>query len=391
MTAALNVVALLGGTLGMLPLLSSLFAPPADQVTTVRIAVGASADLSSSLSGNTPGVALWDFNGRAIGATPGSSNVILQGNTVTVTIEPNVTIGNIQPEYMSITNGGDDALCIALLTVTFPNGLGQSSFSGDVGKICGAPWYPSSELFGPQSNSPACVWIDRNDSNGLKYQGFGVHLSDFFNVPAKANEYNQNHDTMCLSGPRFRMYEKITTKDPILFFDPPIDMNPDSSDANLADVINNPGKLTEPQWSLLPLECEPGVTSNPQCTPIIQDRAINKRIPTPTSNRTSIFMEGHLVVSSFQGHSAQEVCESTTSRGPDFVSLQEGFHCDMTTRLITPVCSGNTTTCCFDLTAHMMRPCGVIRGSTAAISGSAKKYDHVHQWTPPNNGTSSKT
>lgn len=56
-----------------------------------------------------------------------------------------------------------------------------------------------------------------------------------------------------------------------------------------------------------------------------------------------------LVVSSFAGHNATKLCESETSRGPDFVSLSEGLFCDMDTREVMPLCGDDIDTECFHL------------------------------------------
>lgn len=58
-----------------------------------------------------------------------------------------------------------------------------------------------------------------------------------------------------------------------------------------------------------------------------------------------------LVVSSLPAHSADELCRHPTSRGPHFVSLAEGTHCNMDTREVLPLCTDGLTTGCFDLEA----------------------------------------
>lgn len=59
----------------LIPILFSLSAPKKDdQTTAVRMVLGETlGDLSASLSGNVPGVALWDERGRSIGIIPGTS------------------------------------------------------------------------------------------------------------------------------------------------------------------------------------------------------------------------------------------------------------------------------------------------------------------------------
>lgn len=83
------------------------------------------------------------------------------------------------------------------------------------------------------------------DSIGIPHQGFGIHLADFGSGLSKAlaESFVANHDLMCRSGPRFRMYVNIIIEDPILIFDPPLEYNPDGTDVDPSKVIGNPGKL----------------------------------------------------------------------------------------------------------------------------------------------------
>jgi hypothetical protein len=66
---------------------------------------------------------------------------------------------------------------------------------------------------------------------------------------------------------------------------------------------------------------------------IITKRADDK----PAHNDT------RLVISSIGSHNATELCQSRTSRGPDFVSLSDGLHCDMATRQVRPICQNTGT------------------------------------------------
>ena len=95
-------------------------------------------------------------------------------------------------------------------------------------------------------------------------------------------------------------------------------------------------------------------------------------------------MEGHLVISPYAQDSAQEVCGSSTSKGPDFVSLQDGFHCDMTTRELTPICSEQVGVNCFDTEVSQMRASGSMRGATRARSVRHKQYHSIHRWGQSN-------
>src|ERR1700738_3356157 len=47
---------------------------------------------------------------------------------------------------------------------------------------------------------------------------------------------------------------------------------------------------------------------------------------------------GKLITSTHPSHSAIGLCDSDTSRGPDFVSHHEGMYCDMETKQAYPLC-----------------------------------------------------
>lgn len=90
-----------------------------------------------------------------------------------------------------------------------------------------------------------------------------------------------------------------------------------------------------------------------------------KRSPKPKNEFTN------LVVSRMVSN-ATALCESATSRGPDFVSEHEGVYCDMQTRDTLPVCTGNSKTDCFDLESNAMqkRDGSVVR----------KRYSSIDVW-----------
>jgi hypothetical protein len=68
----------------------------------VKLVLGSTlGDLSSSLPGNVPGVALWDERGRSIGTTPGTSEILGEGNFVNIQVVANSEVGNIRPSSIS--------------------------------------------------------------------------------------------------------------------------------------------------------------------------------------------------------------------------------------------------------------------------------------------------
>jgi hypothetical protein len=202
-------------------------------------------------------VALWDRLGRSVGTTVASSRKLPEGNFHDIQVVADGAVGNVPAEYLSISSGGNDAICVVGVTVTFPGG-DKAGWTADIAAACpntGAFIFPSAlQIAAPdqQGNSdvnqtPHCVWIDRDESNGIPHQGFGVHLPDFGNrvTASQADAYFANTDLMCQSGPRFRIYRQLRAENPILISKPPLAYDDEGKDADPSKVINNPGVFAE--------------------------------------------------------------------------------------------------------------------------------------------------
>ena len=215
--------------------------------------------------------------------------------------------------------------------------------------------------------------MDRQDgSNSLHFQGFGVHLTDFVNSDALSRQYDTNTASMSQSGPRFRMYEQLNTEDSILVFKSPLEYNEDGSDADVSKVIDNPEAMGDLNMALQNAVCSREAFGG-GCPQKIRRKA----------KRDGQFLQGHPVVSAYVQHSAQEVCESGTSIGPDFVSVNEGLYCDMAEKQLWDVCSQNITQSCFDTSQSQMRGSNLrIRGTSWNSTRTAPSnfYHTMHRW-----------
>lgn len=338
--------------------------------------------MSDTLGGNTPGVSLWTARGEAIGGQFGSRHIVQDATPISYSISGNSSLGDRQApaEYISITNGGDDAVCVSYVQVVEPTTQNTHMFLGEIGYGCHVDWYPS--ILTIANVMPKCIWLDRNRSNGLRYQGMGIHLPSFSNSDDSskqglAQQYKANVDSMCKSGPRFKMYETINGEDPILYFDPPFtedDFNADGSDKDLKKIINNPGKMTAINWDLAGKACE----SHAGC-PHLKDEI--KHNPNNFKRQVKAPWDpDHLVVSHFEAHSAEEVCNSENSRGPDFLSMKEMKYCHMDTKTLWDVCSSASATCCFDVETQLMRACGYRVQGVSRTSIPSKRYNRVSHW-----------
>ena len=386
---ALNVIFLGLSVLGVVPILESLIngAKGPQYVITVGIGEGDTSTDPASYGGNTPGVSLWTGTGEAIGGALGSKKIQGAGSSYTVSVNGNSSLGNGQApaEYISVTNGGDDAICVAYVSVTEPTGT-KRLFMGETGFTCNIDWFHSTALIGTQR--PKCIWIDRDHSNGLRFQGMGIHLPSFSNSndptagQGLAAEYQNDTDTMCKSPPRFKMYESINTEDPILFFFPPFtedSFNDDGSDKDISKIINNPGRKTDINGDLANQACE-----NSGCPHIIGQ--IDQNPNTNKRQAKAPWASDQLIVSHYDEHSAMELCNSEYSRGPDFVSKTEMKYCDMDTKTAWDVCSSSSATCCFDLDTQRMRPCNYGAHIKARTIVPNKTYNKVNHWGAEDSG-----
>ena len=361
------------GSIVLTPLLENLIPqPPVHATTSVSIGIGLCATTADSCGGNTPGVTLWNERGQFIGETSGTSQIHPDDQPISILVEGRDSVGN-DVAYVSVTNGGDDAICINLISVADSVGV-PKSLSGDVFFTCGADWFPSSQVIDNEGSTPKCVWLDRNASNGLRFQALGFHTGSFGNFQALSAQYNQHPDSMCKSGPRLRMYTSLTTEDPILIFQPPITFNADGTDVDMSKIIGNPGVNAETAREDLLFTADKNYAR--RAVPLSGTVQAN-------STAAGTFVQGQVVISALEKHSAKEVCESSTSRGPDFVSLHEGQHCDMTTRTLYDVCSSTKLDCCFDAQTSQMRSCASSvrrRDVLSARSVPVKDYHTTHKW-----------
>ncbi|KIW89103.1 uncharacterized protein Z519_09955 [Cladophialophora bantiana CBS 173.52] len=163
MPQVFDVLRIAASFVSLAPFLSNLIAPSdTKDDTSVRIVLGSSVDGAASFSENTPEVPLWDFNSSAIGFTDGTCYILPQGNFVDIAVEPFGAAGNIQAAYISLSNGGNDVICTAVLSVTFPDGA-VAGFSTNVAAACGAFW---SNINTPVLEDPASAEINYSNVSG---------------------------------------------------------------------------------------------------------------------------------------------------------------------------------------------------------------------------------
>ena len=299
---------------------------PKTESTQVQIGIGSGVD---NTGGSVPHVALWDQGGNRIGQSYGDANGHWDSGTLNeIDVEHKQNGGKkAQPEYLQVVAWEGDGICISMVSVT-SNGA-QWGWTGDMAKMCGGDWFPSTYMLGDGTDTPSCIWIDSDHTNGIRAQGFSLHMPDFAQRDGRKMALEDTPETNCKSGPRQTFwYDRLPDQQPD-FFKPPLKYTPDGGDVDTKRVVTR-------KADLYPFPPRP-------------------RHKRDIMKRSANLKEGHIVISDFPAHSAKEVCEHPTSLGWDFVSTVEGIYCDITAREWWPLCSDKVKTGCFDLDKREMR------------------------------------
>lgn len=402
--AALNIVVLgITGILS-LPAITSFFAAPVPDQILINIGVGATNSLSpnGNPGGNCPSVALYDVNGNQLGFADCSDSSITDGGSQQLSISgAEGSSASETPEYIQLYATGDNAVCIAWFTTTSSASDGGDfrSWNGATAQFCGLPWYPSTAQFPGVATpyQPPCFWMS---SDGRFVDGFSARLTDFFFPGSSGSQANEtavqwanNPNTLCHAPARQQFYNSTGTCIP--FYPSGLDVvnQKDSngfdvdfiaiessftmtcSDAGIPfnnvdlaqetviqpdtsvqpDITIPAGVTLQSSLNLGPLRRSVPTTSAPNtpqtitASPLLpvppkrehREPILNRRVEKRAEQPHAWCEENQLVISSYSGHSAIEVCESASSWGPDFVSLAEDIFCDMCTRQAYHLCGGN--------------------------------------------------
>ena len=162
--------------------------------TQVRLYTGWDPRVGEDWGGNHPGISLWDEDGRYIGHENGNSKIVNENSYVDLVVPHKKELEGVSAGYISISNGGNDAICIAQIDMAFPDGT-LAQWGGDMAMYCankglGAQVFPSKHAIGKERLQPWCVWIDRDGSDGLGKLGSVESVLDF-RIPTKYQVGNQ--------------------------------------------------------------------------------------------------------------------------------------------------------------------------------------------------------
>jgi hypothetical protein len=381
--AVLNIVSGVFGAIGLAAFATSFVPKPPTAITQVTIAVGQGNTTTDvdSLSGDHPAISVFAIDGRLIGSDGGNAKKTWPtGSINSVPIKNNNCCQNVQAEYVAIYAIGTDAICISAVGLKNPNSDDSYGWFADVGVNCGMQHHWSETTVGSTENTanyrPDCVWISATGSNnGIVTAGFSFHIIDFSMVtPALASEYNKSYSLACDAPPRFSAWTSIDAAVAPPIFNPFLVYNTDGSDADPTAVLDSANWEDLNDYGHLQNANGLGQLAVPPVRMSSPDPPSRKRSNSPVVKRASIF-NATLISSPYPEHSAQQLCDSPNSYGPDVVSETEGLFCDMETKQVWPVCTQASQTGCFDTEAY------TLRGSSAKRAEvPEKKYTQINKW-----------
>ncbi|KAI0410605.1 hypothetical protein F5X98DRAFT_368690 [Xylaria grammica] len=321
----------------------------ANGVTHVELVIGSG---NGAMGGAMPNIAIWNEEGNRLGQYHRTSRHIDEGSSEVINIDHDqFSDGAQQATYIMLSNPDADAVCISAIYIT--DTRVNTVMFGDVGHLCGMSWSISQRDIGDSHMRPKCVWLDGDGSEGINAQAMSFHLPDLVANTDRLKQYQERPDTLWNSSPRFSFWGDLAPDSEIPIFDPPLQYEIDSSnggigaDTDIDRVLDKPGQFDKSVTlyqggAAKNRRSEGGVPEKPGSARLNRRRGAKKAKRNPKPNT--------LIVTPYAEHSARELCESDTSRGPDTVSLDERLFCDMETKSLFPLCEdGGFNTFCFDL------------------------------------------
>ncbi|KAI1122808.1 hypothetical protein F5Y10DRAFT_253288 [Nemania abortiva] len=353
MAALLDAIGLISGVLGIIQFGMDNLPQENSEGSTVRITVGLdTTDGLSNSGGDLPDVRLFNEAGDFLGITvdPGK---VKSGEFGDITIEHDHNSGS-QATY-ALFSANNDAICIAYTSITWPSG-DQYAWVGDWGRQCGGTWYYSNVYISASGVKPDCLWIDGD--NDQPQTGFQVHWPEFANkgdnsLPESPDDKNARVDYLCNAGPPFKMYSY-----------------PDTDPRSIVAWVPKTQRS-------LPNEQTSAPSHGPSKHPLSARFRSSQHYPRTNQTTTPPPMGGSLVIGDSDQHSAEDLCGSATSFGPDFLNVQTGIFCRMSDKTTWPVCDGaNTTDNCFNNNLNQL----VING----VAARDEPYRKIINWTSGN-------
>jgi len=332
--ALIKVIGVAVKGLSMLSMGDEKFAKPSPKGTTITIAAALDQPAAGFVNagGSLPSVRLYNEVKTEIGSKTKKLGKVGNGATESIFIEHK----NGQQASYALFSAGNDAVCVAYVTITWASGE-KYAWTGDWAgpNGCNNDWYYSNIFIegGGKDSQPTCLWIDRDGNRELT--GFHVHFPSFVTADNGSGLKGKKVSDFCNTN-AYRVYKG---KEP-----------------------------TAIQFGRKRRRGISGVVSPDTTT---QEDSMQSQVPGNAT--TAIQHKDRLIVTDNKAHKVKTLCDSASSKGPDMVNTAEGLFCRMKDHTLWPVCKQNSEDNCFNMGTKKL----VIGGK----SSRSTQYAQVGDWT----------
>lgn len=350
------------------------------------------------LGGNIPSVAGWDPNGKYLGRDHKHGHHIEAGGFRDMIVHTHGT--NVRPEYLAVVAQRKDAICLAGLAITYADTDKPDLILGDVFAMCGAPWYQSFSKLPGTDHAPLCMWMGpeskkrpiegTNGDNRVPPKGISLRLPDFAGTvvnDAVIAQRNEKSWLACDHTARLQgYYDNMSGHFQIpIFKNRPLPKQENETDFE-DTFLDQPWEMSDPLhrdiWKRN--ETDEGMrVFGATCEHLIDDCSGDSDeegisgwddfdagmklatdfletglTPAPDSDdeEAAATWDRILRDTLVKGEqTAEHLCSSETSMGPDWYSQKEHHYCHMATKTLLPGCSAVVTEDCFDAERHEIR------------------------------------
>uniref|UniRef100_L7J664 DUF946 domain-containing protein n=1 Tax=Pyricularia oryzae (strain P131) TaxID=1143193 RepID=L7J664_PYRO1 len=226
-------------------------------VAALRVYAGLNTDDLKDAGGTWPDVRLWNERGifrgarcaeRDWGGQPPADLQLSSGDWADIKV--GMSEGEGQPTY-ALLSGNSDALCIAYVTMTRPDGGKGSVLAGNWARACDTrqhnvsihqtypdnpaqiPWYYSNVVIDDNRDPLMCVWLGQGGD--VSTTGMSMHFQDFAaSTPHKGEEGIQFY---CEGNPSLKFYTENPAQKAFVWEPEPYTPVPDPTPEYLFDDV----------------------------------------------------------------------------------------------------------------------------------------------------------
>ncbi|KAI9888819.1 MAG: hypothetical protein M1814_006273 [Vezdaea aestivalis] len=263
-----------------------------------------------------------------------------------------------QPPIIQISSTST-ASCISYIGFIGAQGE-QGGWLGDMGRACDQDWYFSNDVVGTDALSgfpykPDCTWIDLSHKGNTRITGFQAALDEFLvNTPTIWKTKQSLCDFPAM------VFQNLNV--------PPGFWNDTSLGTGPASGPGRRKRYCFQEGFLLLTSLDANASASRDHIKRAEKARLRQR------QQIQQEMDERLIVTDNPLHSMSQLCNSSTSLGPNMFNSQEGRFCHMASKQVYNICKSADEQWCFDADARQLRnvlPMGIGLEKTTFWNGAS--------------------